>query len=381
MANGLFIPSFRGAGSPGAPGVGSTQRGLQLVEQGRNTLAQQRLGLERAQAAQPGLIAQDVRALELAEAQQPGLVEAAGIGALSARDQARAESLIQGAIQLKSVPQAQKLQALIQRRAEVEAAGLPGNDTDEAIALAQAGRFDELEQLTDRAIAAGRQKVSAKEQATTEKLKAETGKIKAETAQIPIKAKSDALKKSVAESKTKFDQSGKIRAEILKESAEFNKIVASFDRIRATDATAGGDLALIFNFMKMLDPGSVVRETEFATAQNAAGVPDRVRNTFNRLLSGERLNPNQRKDFIQQADNIFSVSKKRNDQTVESFVNIAERNGIDREDVVIARGEELPVEEETAPTGDQELPEGTVIKNPTTGQRLQVVNGQLVEVQ
>jgi hypothetical protein len=29
-------------------------------------------------------------------------------------------------------------------------------------------------------------------------------------------------------------------------------------------------MAMIFAFMKMLDPSSVVRETEFANAQNAA---------------------------------------------------------------------------------------------------------------
>jgi len=39
----------------------------------------------------------------------------------------------------------------------------------------------------------------------------------------------------------------------------------------------------------MLDPGSVVRESEFATAQNAAGVPDQVRNMYNKVLSGTRL--------------------------------------------------------------------------------------------
>ena len=37
------------------------------------------------------------------------------------------------------------------------------------------------------------------------------------------------------------------------------------------DGTAAGDLSAIFAFMKMLDPGSVVREQEFANAQNAAG--------------------------------------------------------------------------------------------------------------
>ena len=46
---GLFDPSFRGAGSPGAPGVGSTQRGLQLVEQGKLGLETQQLGLQSQQ--------------------------------------------------------------------------------------------------------------------------------------------------------------------------------------------------------------------------------------------------------------------------------------------------------------------------------------------
>lgn len=47
MANGLFISSFRGAGSPGAPGVGSTQRGLQQVELGRQAIAAGEAGASR----------------------------------------------------------------------------------------------------------------------------------------------------------------------------------------------------------------------------------------------------------------------------------------------------------------------------------------------
>ena len=56
-------------------------------------------------------------------------------------------------------------------------------------------------------------------------------------------------------------------------------------------------ISLIFGFMKMLDPGSVVREGEFATAQNAASIPDRIRNAYNRALEGTRLNPQQREMF------------------------------------------------------------------------------------
>ena len=50
--------------------------------------------------------------------------------------------------------------------------------------------------------------------------------------------------------------------------------------------------------MKMLDPTSVVREGEFATAQNATGVPERIRNSFNKAMSGERLGQKQRTKFI-----------------------------------------------------------------------------------
>ena len=48
-----FIPHFRGPGSPGVAPVGSTARGLQLVEQGKNVLAEQGLIREQQEAAQP----------------------------------------------------------------------------------------------------------------------------------------------------------------------------------------------------------------------------------------------------------------------------------------------------------------------------------------
>jgi hypothetical protein len=49
------------------------------------------------------------------------------------------------------------------------------------------------------------------------------------------------------------------------------------------------DVAMIFEFMKALDPTSVVREGEQATVQNAASVPERVRSFYNRLIGGEKI--------------------------------------------------------------------------------------------
>lgn len=87
---------------------------------------------------------------------------------------------------------------------------------------------------------------------------------------------------------------------------------------RGEPVTAADDLALIFAFMKMLDPGSVVREGEFANAQNTGGIPDRVMNAYNRALKGTRLSDNQRAEF-------FKTAATAMDSYTESYVSQAER--------------------------------------------------------
>lgn len=109
-------------------------------------------------------------------------------------------------------------------------------------------------------------------------------------------------------------------------------------------------MALIFNYMKMLDPGSTVREGEFANAQNAASVPTRVRNMYNRAATGERLDEAQRADFFNQAQNIFEASKSRADSIVDSYVSLGERFGLSRDDLVIGRGASPQVDRGSAPT-------------------------------
>ena len=96
----------------------------------------------------------------------------------------------------------------------------------------------------------------------------------------------------------------------------------------ARQPSAAGDLSLIFAYMKILDPGSVVREQEFANAQNAAGIPDRVRNLYNRALNGQRLNPNQRRDFINQANNLFQTRQQTYDRIAGEYRGYAESYGV-----------------------------------------------------
>ncbi len=144
----------------------------------------------------------------------------------------------------------------------------------------------------------------------------------------------------------KFDPEQKLRREYQGLTKDFRQIRDAYTRIEASakDPSAAGDLALIFSYMRILDPSSTVREGEFATAQNAAGVPQRVMNIYNQVLSGERLGDTQRKDFVGRARQLFGGRRKQYAKTSGEFEQLALRNGLNPENVVLDLG---------VPTGGQ----------------------------
>jgi len=113
---------------------------------------------------------------------------------------------------------------------------------------------------------------------------------------------------------------------------EFSQVEAARNRIQLSGrkGTAASDISLIFNFMKMNDPGSTVREGEFATAQNAAGVDDRVINLYNSLREGTRLAPDQREDFIGQSESLFEAQQQSFDTNIGNMLQQADEDNIPR---------------------------------------------------
>jgi hypothetical protein len=65
----------------------------------------------------------------------------------------------------------------------------------------------------------------------------------------------------------------------------------------SVDKTGAGDVALVFGFMRMLDPDSVVRETEFATAQDTAGLVNKLKALGTKVENGQFLSQQQRGEF------------------------------------------------------------------------------------
>lgn len=115
------------------------------------------------------------------------------------------------------------------------------------------------------------------------------------------------------------------------QAKQFQEVQTAFSRVQtaATDSSPAGDIALIFSYMKMLDPSSTVREGEFATAQNSGSVPETIRAMYNKITSGERLTDVQRNDFVSQARNQYTSYAEGFKTTVDFYNKEAERLGLD----------------------------------------------------
>lgn len=132
-----------------------------------------------------------------------------------------------------------------------------------------------------------------------------------------------------------YDAESKLRNEYFTRTKDnkYNEVAQTYEKILNVPDTAAGDLGLIFSYMRLLDPASTVREGEFANAQNAAGVPDQIRNAWNRTLSGQRLNPNQRQDFRTSALSYVEPVVKQQKQAEEYYRQLAIQQGIDPEKI------------------------------------------------
>ena len=126
------------------------------------------------------------------------------------------------------------------------------------------------------------------------------------------------------------------RREFSKASEDNAIALSAFDRMAsvAKTPTGAGDIAMIFQFMKLLDPGSRVTEGEVALAGQVSGAAGKFLNLYNRLVKGERLTQSARQDLMFQAGNIAEdiISKQR--RLEGEFTGIAERGGVDSRDVV-----------------------------------------------
>lgn len=108
-------------------------------------------------------------------------------------------------------------------------------------------------------------------------------------------------------------------------SAELNFQTIS---VSAEDNTGAGDIALVTSFMKMLDPGSVVRETEFATAANSGGLLAKLSSMTSKIEKGQFLSTQQRLDFKNLAAKYLDAAKKQESKVQDTYKGIVQNYGL-----------------------------------------------------
>lgn len=171
-----------------------------------------------------------------------------------------------------------------------------------------------------------------------------------------------------------FEKADKLRDEFVKQSGDFVKVRDAYQRINQVDDTPAGQMSMIFNYMKMLDPGSTVREGEYAKAGDTTGVPGKIVNAYNKAVRGDEINPEQIADFRNQAQKLYSGSLQTQKLLENRYTDLANTFNV-RPDVV--------VNDMGLPETPKEQPQAAPVTatNPQTGEKLILKNGQWVPAQ
>jgi hypothetical protein len=123
---------------------------------------------------------------------------------------------------------------------------------------------------------------------------------------------------------------------------------------------AAETLSAATSFMKLLDPESVVRESELNMALNSTGVADRLLNTFNTLRSGKVLTHDQVANFLQAANELYAVAERNHSSFEDQYSQLAEGYELDPKKVIIdyrPRGRrKKPVAPQQAPATQAKQP-------------------------
>lgn len=110
-----------------------------------------------------------------------------------------------------------------------------------------------------------------------------------------------------------------------KASTDYFKIRDAFKQVQGLSRlnTGQADTGIIFNYMKALDPNSSVREGEAASVQNAASIPDRIREAYNKAITGEHLDPTVRADILGSIKSLYSSAASDQQDRVKTFTDRA----------------------------------------------------------
>ena len=155
-----------------------------------------------------------------------------------------------------------------------------------------------------------------------------------------LEVKGVSAKSAKASSEKITDREIEFAKQFRTESKPFKESMLAFEKISANALSkrpsGATDIAMIFNFMKSLDPESVVRGQEYEAAAGAGSLIRSLGLRYNRLLRGEdeKLPDQVRKDFYQTALETFQPfveSQIRDEKTISGQ---AEAFGLNAKNII-----------------------------------------------
>ena len=125
---------------------------------------------------------------------------------------------------------------------------------------------------------------------------------------------------------------------------EFNDMKSAFKQVVSSlsQGTPIGDVAGATKIMKLLDPGSVVRESELGIAMAAAGRLDRLQNYFNNMMTGQILTPTQRQDFERLATELYAAAADGYNKKRDEYMGLGQAYNFKNLDTVLGPKADVP---------------------------------------
>ncbi len=118
-------------------------------------------------------------------------------------------------------------------------------------------------------------------------------------------------------------------------SRDFFQVEDNYSKLLAADTnTPAGQVSLVYNFIKMIDPGAAIQEGDKANVTQASPVTRQLFNTYNALIEGTKIDPDTVRNFIDEAGRIHTVARERQSGLNELFSARAREAGIDPSRVV-----------------------------------------------
>ncbi len=193
----------------------------------------------------------------------------------------------------------------------------------------------------------------------------------------------------------KQQESGKIDPKLVRDlnsdingfSKNYSAMRSAADNLQALGKrnTPAAQLGMIFNYMKSLDPQSVVREGEQVQVKRTDGIFGTLGNYVSQLSNGKMLNNEQVQDLINTSKLMANTEGEKFNQQMDDYLStygdslpsgltkqLQSRKAKLYEDI------QQPAQQQTqqATSGGQTFREGMTAKNPKTGQKIIYRNGQ-----